>query len=149
MKSITEFPAFTLRAAITTKAQLTSEGKTAEEIQTALGTTYKLEGDRLKHFINAIDVASANADGLKRVLVMSLAEGENPPAKATKVEEAYYVPDIFMVMQPKAPPQKGGRGGRGGRGGKGGGRGEGRGDRGGRGDGKPKAEAKEEKSDKA
>ncbi len=140
MKSITEFPAFTLRAAITTKAQLTSEGKSPEEVQTALGTTYKLEGDRLKHFVNAIDVASNNADGLKRVIVMSLAEGENPPAKALKVEEAYYVPDIFVPLAPKAPPQKGGRGGRGGKGGgKGGkGRGEGR-------EGKPKNDGAEGK----
>lgn len=141
MKSITEFPAFTLRAAITAKAQLTSEGKTPEEVQTALGTTYKLEGDRLKHFMNAIDVATNNADGLKRVLVMSLAEGESVPSKATKVEEAYYVPDIFTVMAPKPPPQKG-RGGRGGgRGGPGGG---GRGGKG-EGRGKPKAEGGGEK----
>lgn len=142
MKSITEFPAFTLRAAMTVKNQLTSEGKTPEEVQTALGTTYKMEGDRLKHFVHAIEVASNNnADGLKRVLVMSLAEGENPPAKALKVEEAYYVPDIFVPMAPKAPPQKGGRGGRGGKGGgKGGkgGRSEGR-------EGKPKGDGAEAK----
>ncbi|OQW50364.1 MAG: hypothetical protein A4S09_00800 [Proteobacteria bacterium SG_bin7] len=126
MKSITEFPAFTLRAALATKTQLTSEGKSAEEITAAMGTTYKLEGDRLKHFMNALDVANNNADGLKRVLVMSLAEGEAAPAKATKVEEAYYVPDIFVAFVPK-PPQQKGRGGRG----KGG-------DRGGKGDRKPK-----------
>lgn len=137
MKSITEFPAFTLRAALTTKTQLTTEGKSPEEITTAMGTTYKLEGDRLKHFMHALDVASNNADGLKRVLVMSLAEGETVPAKATKVEEAYYVPDIFVAFVPK-PPQQKGRGGRGGKGG----------DRGGKGGGDRKPKNKDGGDDK-
>jgi len=71
--------------------------------------------------VNALEVAHANSDNLKRVVVMSLNEGENVPAKAAKVEEHYYVPE-FQV-DPKAAAKKvdakGGRGGKGG-GGRGG-----------------------------
>ncbi len=123
VKAITEFASFTLKQAIATKNSLSTEGKTPEEISATLGTNHKMEGDKLKHFINALDVASNNMDGLKRVLVVSLAEGENPPAKAVKVEETYYVPDIFVPYTPK-PQQKGGPKGRGGKGGRDGGKGK-------------------------
>lgn len=122
MKSVTEFPSFTLSQGLKTKATLTSEGKSPEEIQESLGTTFKMEGDRLKHFVNALDVAGQNPDKLKRVLVVSYAEGENVHPKAVKVEESHYVPE-FLVEAKSAAKQddRGGRGGRGGgRGGPGG-----------------------------
>lgn len=126
MKSVTEFASFSLNAGLKAKAALTAEGKSPEEIQTSLGETFKLEGDKLKYFIAAMDVATANTENLKRVLVVSLAEGENAPAKSAKVEEMYFVPDFHpdpKRAQPKKDEKgKGGRGGRGG--GKGGGRGE-------------------------
>ena len=122
MKAVTEFPSFNLTKALAAKTALTSEGKSAEEIQASLGQTFKLEGDKLKYFINALDVAGQNTDGLRRVLVMSLNEGENPPAKSTKVEELYYVPEFFVTAASKAASsdkKHGGGGQR--RGGKGGG----------------------------
>ncbi len=128
MKSVTEFPNFTLAQGLKAKTALSGEGKTPEEIQESLGQTFKLEGDRLKHFVAAIDVAGANTENLKRVIVMSLNEGENAPAKAVKVEEHYYVPDFHVTAKPAAAKAdaKGGRGGgRGGRGGRDGGKGGG------------------------
>jgi hypothetical protein len=95
MKSVTEFASFTLNNGIKAKAALAAEGKTAEEIQTSLGETFKYEGDKLKHFVNAVEVASQNPDKLKRVVVVSLAEGEAAPAKALKVEESHYVPEFI------------------------------------------------------
>lgn len=124
MKAVTEFPSFTLTKGLNAKKALATEGKTPEEIQTNLGESFKLEGDKLKHFLNAVDVAEQNGQNLKRVLVVSLNEGENPPAKAVKVEEHYYVPEFLVTAaaQPANTDRKGGRPGqRGGGKGKGGG----------------------------
>jgi hypothetical protein len=120
MKAVTEFSSILLNKAMATKATLTGEGKTPEEVQTSLGETYKLEGDKLKYFVAALDIAAQNPKDLKRVMVCSLAEGEAAPAKATKVEEMCYIPE-YLNMAPPAPKAdaKGGRGG-GRRGGKGG-----------------------------
>lgn len=105
MKAITEFQSFTLSKAVQTKISLAAEGKSPEEIQTSLGETFKFEGDKLKHFVNAIEVATTNKDNLKRVVVLSLNEGENVPAKAVKVEEAYYVPEFLVLSRPAAPAE--------------------------------------------
>jgi hypothetical protein len=124
MKAVTEFPSFTLTKGLQAKTALAAEGKSPEEIQQSIGETFKFEGDKLKHFLNAVDVAGQNQQNLKRVLVVSLNEGENAPAKSTKVEEHYYVPEFLVTSMPAKPATdaKGGRGGRGGGGrGKGGG----------------------------
>lgn len=130
MKVVTEFANFTLNKALQTKTALAGEGKSPEEIQQSLGEAFKLEGEKLGYLMTAIDIASQNKEGLKRVLVMSLNEGEKPPAKASKVEEMYFVPEMHIERQAKQPHKdegKGGRHGRGGKGGKGGGKGGGRG----------------------
>lgn len=100
MKSVTEFPAFKLFQGLKSKTDLTTAGKTPEEIMQTLGESFKLEGDKLKHFSNAIDLASQNQDKLGRVLVMSLSEGENIPPKAVKVDEHYYVPEFQKEIRP-------------------------------------------------
>jgi hypothetical protein len=124
MKSVTEFASFTLKAGLTAKTALAGEGKTPEEVQAGLGEKFKYEGDKLKHFGHALDVAEKNPENLKRVLVVSYAEGENPQPKALKVEEHHYLPE-FHIEQKKVHEKKsdgkGGRGGGGkGRGGSGG-----------------------------
>lgn len=114
MKNITEFANVTLTKGAAAKAALATEGKTAEEIQASLGESFKFEGDKLKHFVAALDVAAQNSQNLKRVLVVSLAEGEATPARATKVEEHYYIADLIVTSAPKAATDdKGGRGGKG------------------------------------
>jgi len=124
MKSITEFPTFKLMLGLKTKTELAAAGKTPEEVLQGLGEAYKLEGDKLKHFHNAIEVASQNQDKLSRVLVISLNEGESVPPKAVKIEEHYYVPDFqkeargVMTKADVKSSRDGGRGGKGGKGGK-------------------------------
>lgn len=130
MKSVTEFANVTLNLGLKAKEALMAEGKAAEELLAGLGEKFKLEGEKLKHFWNALELAVKHPENLKRVLVQSYAEGENAPPKAEKVEEHHYTPD-FHVDPKKATPvkadDKNGRGGRGGggggRGGKGGGKG--------------------------
>lgn len=112
MKSVTEFPNFTLNKALQAKAGLAAENKTPEEIQQSLGETFKFEGDKLKHFISALDVAGQNTENLKRVVVVSLNEGENAPHKATKVDDFHYVPEFYVVAKPNAPQNAGAKGGR-------------------------------------
>lgn len=123
MKSVSEFANFTLTNGLKQKAALAAEGKTAEEIQQSLGEAFKLEGDKLAYFMNALGVAEQNAENLKRVLIMSLSEGERVPAKATKIDELFFVPEFHVDAKrasPKKDDRKGGRGGRSGKGSKGG-----------------------------
>ncbi len=111
MKSVTEFPNFTLNKALQAKAALTADSKSPDEIQQSLGETFKLEGDKLKHFICALDVAGQNTENLKRVVVISLNEGENAPHKATKVDDFHYVPEFYVAAKPNTA-QSGAKGGR-------------------------------------
>ncbi|CAN5653194.1 hypothetical protein BH10BDE1_BH10BDE1_26500 [soil metagenome] len=121
MKAVTEFASFTLNAALKAKAALAAEGKSPEEIQTALGTTYKYEGEKLGFFMSALEVAAANSENLKRVLVVRLAEGERAPAKATQTEDIAIYPESLVTVRADKPKDDGKRGGRGG-GGRGGGK---------------------------
>jgi hypothetical protein len=120
VKAVTEFPNFLLNKAQTTKAGLLAEGKTPEEIQQSIGEAFKYEGDKITYFMNAIEVASQNTENLKRVLVMSLAEGEKEPAKAVKLGELYYVPEFIVLARPKPPEDEKGKGRKGRGGGRGG-----------------------------
>lgn len=122
MKTVTEFPNFSLNQGINLKASLAAEGKTVEEIHQNLQETFKLDDNKIKHFIASLEVANQNKENLKRVLVVSLAEGEKAPPNATKIEEMHYVPE-FHIDRKHVPMQKtDGKGGRGkGRGGRGGG----------------------------
>ncbi len=120
MKAVTEFPAFTLTKAIQLKTTLAAEGKTPDEIKENLGQNFKLEGEKLGYFMQSLEVASANSQNLKRVIVVKLNEGEAAPAKAVQLEECHYIPEFLITvnLNPKtAPDGKGGRrqGGRGGK----------------------------------
>jgi uncharacterized membrane protein YgcG len=172
MKTLTEFVSFTLKNVIQAQKELTDAGKTAEEIPAALTEKFKVEGDKLKYLTTAAEMVKNRLDGLKRVIVLQLAEGENAPSGAEKHEELYFVVEHFAAKQSQAPAReerggrgdkRGGKGGRGGRGGdrdgkgKGGGRGPGgdRGERsaaprpaGGGGIPKPKAAGGGEKAEK-
>ncbi len=117
MKAVTEFASFTLNAALKAKAALAAEGKSPEEIQAALGTTYKYEGEKLTYFLTALEVAAANSENLKRVLVVRLSEGEKAPAKATQTEDIAIFPEALVQARPDKPKDDGKRGGKGGRGG--------------------------------
>ncbi len=113
MKSVTEFWNTTLVKGLKAKEALVAAAKSAEEITASLGETFKYEGDKLKHFVNALEVAAANPEKLSRVLVVSLSEGEKAPAKAVQVEEHHYVPDFQVEARPvvhtKNDPKGGGK----------------------------------------
>lgn len=97
MKSVTEFHTHKLVKGIETKNTLATSGKTPEEIQQGIGEAFKLEGDKLKFFFNALDVASQNMEKLARILVVSFNEGESIPHKAVKVEEHFYIPEFQVA----------------------------------------------------
>ncbi|WP_413557569.1 hypothetical protein [Bdellovibrio sp. HCB209] len=106
MKSVTEFPYFTLNTGLAAKKDLA--GKTPEEIQTALGEKFKFEGEKLTHFMHALEVAATNnGPTLRRVLVATFAEGEKVPAKAVQAEAFHYVPDFVPTAKPAAEPTTG------------------------------------------
>lgn len=114
MKSVTEFWGAVLLQGLKAKEALAAEGKTPEEIQTNLGEKFKLEGDKLKYFTNALEVAGQNQEKLHKVKVLSLAEGETAPQKSTKIEEHHYVPDFVKapaaIVKEKVVVKKGGQG---------------------------------------
>lgn len=134
MKTITEFNGFSLSNALKKQQELTAAGKTPEELGAAMGEELKMEGDKLKHLLASLDAVKSKTDGVKRVLVMTLAENEKAPAGALKVEETYYVVEHFPSAQKAKPAHADDRGGRGGKGGKGGKGGRGGRDGGGRGE---------------
>lgn len=113
MKSVTEFPSFILVKGNEAKAALVAEGKTPEEVQESLGVTFKYEGDKLKYFINALDVSAKNANGLARVMIMRLNEGEAAPAQALAIEELYYIPEFRIVANAHTAHKQDKKGGRG------------------------------------
>lgn len=115
MKAMSEFPAHLLLKGLELKKNLVTEGKTEEEMLASLGESLKLKENRLKYFMAALGVAEANSDKLYRIRVLSFEEGETIPEKATKIEEAYFIPEFF-TQAPAAKPitVKAGPAGRGG-----------------------------------
>lgn len=113
MKSITEFQPTTLQKVLAAKTALTAEGKTPEEITTAIGETFKYEGDKIKYALAAADLANGKP-AVRRVLVASFAEGETPSANYQQVEDTYYMVETFNakpVITEKADPRQARRGG--------------------------------------
>lgn len=117
MKSITEFQPTVLQKVLAAKTTLAAEGKTAEEISTAIGETFKYEGDKIKYALAAAELAK-DKTSIRRVLVATFAEGEKPALNYQQVEDTYYMVELFNA-KPYTPPEKsdsrgGARGGRGG-----------------------------------
>lgn len=100
MRAVTEFWSITLAKGQQAKQALVDAGKNAEEILAGLGETFKLEGEKLKHFAHAIEVAWQNPEKLTRILVVALNEGEKAPHKAVEAEGHHYVPEF--AKEPKA-----------------------------------------------
>ena len=135
MKSVTEFLSFKLEDGLKAKAALSAEGKSPEEISASIGEQFKLEGDKLKCFVNAVEIASQSSDKLFKIKVVKLNEGQNPPPRSTIIE------DLCYITEPKADPNAAKKAeaseapkanSRDGRSGKGGGRSGGRGGKGGK-----------------
>jgi hypothetical protein len=110
MKSITEFTPFLLQKVLTTKTQLLADGKTEEEVSASIGETFKIEGDRLKYALAASDLVKDKSD-VRRILVVSFAEGEATPAQYQKIDENYYLVEALNLTKPMPSSDKGKRGG--------------------------------------
>lgn len=149
MKTITEFAPINLKNAAKTQQELQASGKAPEEMPQALGEALKLEGDRLTFLTNALEATNGKFDDLKRVLVVSLNEGEKAPSGATQKGDHFYIVEYYPPIAKKGAkgpemrgPGKGGRDRKGGRRGKGRGGDRGGDRRGGReGSGKPASPA--------
>jgi len=165
MRTITEFFGMSLKSAAekipglneeATKSAheaMKAEGKSDEEIAAGLptaakaaldakiGETFKLEGDKLAMFANALELMKDARGSVKRVIVMAKAtEEEKAPANAKEIDGKFYVVEGFPEPSRAAPrDERGGRGDK--RGGKGG-RGDKRGGRGPREGGAPRGEGR-------
>ncbi|MBC7467200.1 MAG: hypothetical protein H7256_14515 [Bdellovibrio sp.] len=117
MKSITEFSNAALQKVSAAKAALVAAGKSAEELAAGLGESLKLEGDKLKFAMAAADLI-ADKKAVRRVVVVSFAEGEVAPAKYQQVEDTHYLVEVLepakAPVAAAAPAGKGGRPGQGG-----------------------------------
>lgn len=101
MKSISEFPSFTLQKISAAKSQLTADGKSPEEVAAAIGESFKLEGDKLRYALASSELVK-DKTAVKRVVIVGFAEGETVPPKYQKVEEDYYLVDLIET-RPVAP----------------------------------------------
>ncbi len=161
MKTLTEFAPHFIKNAAKTKAELTTAGKTAEELPAAMGEALKIEGDKLTHLMNLLELVGDRTDDLKRGLALAKSKDDEKVSDSIKtVGEHFYSIEYFPPVPKKLANgridhgSQGGRGGRGGRddkrggkggrdkkGGRGGGRRDGRGPGGGeRGAGAPRGE---------
>lgn len=111
MKSITEFSHAALQKVSAAKAALVAAGKTAEELAAGLGESLKLEGDKLKFAMAAADLV-ADKKSVRRVVVVSFAEGEVAPAKYQQVEDTHYLVEVLEAPKAPAAAAPAGKGGR-------------------------------------
>lgn len=131
MKTLTEFFGPALKTALKAKEDLVAAGKTAEELPAAIGEALKVEGDKLKHLLSALEAVGSKWGDLKRVVVLGLNEGEKAPGQAQLIGEAYFVTEYYAPVGKPVAARGGRDDSRGGRGDKkrGGGKREGRGGR--------------------
>lgn len=118
MKTITEFNAATLTKITQTQKDLTAAGKTPEELPAATIEALKISEDKLKHALAANEAVGEKLRDFKRVVVLSLAEGETAPTGALTKDGHAYVTEYYGPMSTKSaakPEEKRGdrRGGRG------------------------------------
>lgn len=102
MKVVTEFWIPKLQEGNKAKAALAAEGKTPEEINAAIGEKFKFEGDKLKCFVNAMEIAAKATEKILLIKIVKLNEGQNPPVRGTVIEEFCYITEV----QPDAATAK-------------------------------------------
>ncbi len=110
MKTITEFSPSVIKSASRIRVELAASGKTPEEIPAGLGEALKMEGDKLTHFMWAIEVVAEKTADLKRVLVFSVAEGEKAPSSAKEKNGVYFMVEYYPPLNPpggRGKPQDG------------------------------------------
>jgi hypothetical protein len=65
---------------------------------------FKLDGEKLDFFMNAVELTKTKRRHLKRVVVLTLNEGEKPPVGAIEKDGKWYIVEYFYV--PKPPKKK-------------------------------------------
>jgi hypothetical protein len=123
MKTLTEFSGFVLKEALAKKTALLAEGKTEEEVQTAINEQLKLDETKVGFYKNVLDMTSSRLDRVKRVVVaLRATETEKVPESYIEREGHFYLVEYFAsadsrgaVSSGRDDDRRGGRGGRGGR----------------------------------
>ena len=87
-----------------------------------MGEAFKMEGEKLGFFMNALEIAKRRPQHIKRIIVMSLNEGEKAPADTIEKDGKVYLMEHFFVPEAQKHLKKGKTFGKGG--GKGGGKGK-------------------------
>lgn len=104
MRAMGEFPGHVLTKGIEAKKAMVAEGKTEEEISTAIGETFKYADNKLKNFMTSLGVVEPKTEKLYRVRIFSFNEGEKVPENAVKIEELHFVPEYFGDKPTAAAP---------------------------------------------
>lgn len=99
MKTLTELSPIKIRLVQEKKQELTTTGKTAEEMPAALAEATQLDAEKLVHFEAALALANGKLNGLKRVVVIQLGEGEKAPGDARAHGSFHYVIEYFQQAQ--------------------------------------------------
>lgn len=87
-----------------------------EDLEKAITENFKLEGEKLEYFKNALNVIDKRRfQDLKRVMIVTFADGEKQPPDAKKIDEHYYVAEYMASLNPPKPQRGRGRHARGGR----------------------------------
>ena len=98
MKTITEFPGVVLRQIIKSKQELISGGTAEDQLATAIGESYKIEGDRLTHLMKAVSLVGENSERVSRVRVFAQQEGADEsklPKGIVEEGEHLYLVEMF------------------------------------------------------
>jgi hypothetical protein len=96
MKTLTEFSGFVLKDVLAKKTAWLAEGKSDEEVQTAINEQLKLDETKVSFYKNAIDMTSSRLDRVKRVVVAVRAtETEKVPEAFTEREGHFYLIEFF------------------------------------------------------
>ncbi|MCA9677969.1 MAG: hypothetical protein KC464_23290, partial [Myxococcales bacterium] len=123
MKTLTEFSSIVIRRAAEARAARAAEGLEAEALVAAVAGDLGVNEERVARLLEAIEVVG---DGLDRVRLVRVFQGEQAPLGAVTKGEFHYVIDRVATGGGKRRDDRRGGGDRGGdRGGGGGGRGPG------------------------
>jgi hypothetical protein len=110
MKTITEFFGPSLAAALTKDKELAASGKTQEELPPAREQLFseltRFEGEKLKHFMAALEAIASKPERVKRVVVWQVNEGEKAPKAALSREGFVYLVEYFPHAHGAAQPLK-------------------------------------------
>ncbi len=107
MKTLTEFQAPQIKAAVIKKQELVTAGKTAEEIPPLMSESLKIEGDRLTCLLNALEIIQNKTNDIKRIVVYTLEESEIKNTPKNVIDGKYFSAEYYPPLVQKKPQGKG------------------------------------------